>query len=299
MMDSHATSTEFRQPGHALKPHAFTLEALEQWALEKTSQLSADRFRLTSFWYLDYIRQDVPGERKTRYTLRLAQAENYGTAFGSVSPLRDTDHALVGDDSRAILQDRRFRDDIDRAALIDLVIGHIPAAATHQVIVDQILRDKYALRSRLFADEADILLRRKGLGATKGRKPFILVIGATAGIIDALVTRGFEVKATDMCPDVVGKKLGGVTVCDAIENGSLIKAADLAVITGMTLPNRTLPALIEAAKTHNTSTMIWAITGKNLGHYYIEQGVDCVISDPAPFLQLPGPASFGIWRREH
>ena len=66
----------------------------------------------------------------------------------------------------------------------------------------------------------------------------------------------------------------------------------------MTLPNRTLPALIEAAKINNTSTMIWAVTGKNFGHYYTEHGVDCVISDPMPFLMLPGPASIGIWRRE-
>jgi hypothetical protein len=297
MLASHATA--FRQPCYALEPHAFTIEAVEQWALERASRLSADRLRLTSFWYLDYIRQDVPGERKTRYTLRLAQAENYGTAFGPVSPLRDTDHALVGEDSREILKDRRFRDDIDRTALIDLVIGHISATASHHVILDQVLRDKFALRSRLFADEADLVLRRKGLETIKGRKPCTLVIGATAGIIGALGSRGFEVKATDMCPDVVGKNLGGVTVCHATENGSLIKAADLVIITGMTLPNRTLPDLIEAAKTHNTSTMIWAVTGKNLGHYYNEQGVDCVISDPAPFLQLPGPARIGIWRREH
>jgi hypothetical protein len=78
--------------------------------------------------------------------------------------------------------------------------------------------------------------------------------------------------ATDMSSDVIGKNLGGVTVSDATENGSLIKAADLVIITGMTLPNRTLPALIEAAKSHNTSTMIWAITGKNLGQP----------ADPAP-----------------
>jgi hypothetical protein len=45
--------------------------------------------------------------------------------------------------------------------------------------------------------------------------------------------------------------------------------------------------------------MIWAVTGKNLGHYYTEQGIDCVVSDPAPFLQLPGPATIGIWRREN
>jgi hypothetical protein len=296
-VESHATA--LRQPCHALEPHAFTLEAIEQWALEKASRLAADRLRLTSLWYLDYIRQDVPEDRKTRYTVRLAQAENYGTAFGPVSPLRDADHALVGEDSRQILKDRRFRDDIDRTALIDLVVGHVSVPASHQVVVDQILREKYARRSRLFADEADAVLRRKGPGAIKGRKPCILVIGATSGIIDALVTRGLDVRATDMSPDVLGKSFGGVMVRDATENVSLIEAADLAIITGMTLPNRTLPGLIEAAKTHNTSTMIWAVTGKNLGHYYTEQGIDCVVSDPAPFLQLPGPATIGVWRREH
>src|SRR5215475_9076102 len=89
----------FRQPRDALKPSEFTLEAAEQWALERASRLSADRFRLTSLWYLDYVRQHVPGERKTRYTMRLAQAENYGIACCLVPPLRDTDHdhALVGE----------------------------------------------------------------------------------------------------------------------------------------------------------------------------------------------------------
>jgi hypothetical protein len=299
MRVSHEASFSiFRQPRDALQPQAFTIEAAEQWALERASRLSADRFRLTSFWYIDYFRQQVPGERKARYRMRLAQSENYGIACGPASPLRDTDHALVGEDSRAILKHQRVSDDIDRTALIDLVIGHVSAAANHQVILDQTLHDKYALRSRLFADEADIALQRKGLDAIKGSKSRILVIGATAGMIGALIARGFEVTATDMCPDVVGQTLGGVTVCDETENGRLVEAADLVIITGMTLPNRSLPALIEAAKTHNTSTMIWAITGKNFGHYYTKHGVDCVLSDSSPFLLLPGPASIGLWRRE-
>ena len=137
------------------------------------------------------------------------------------------------------------------------------------------------------------------MDAIKGSKPHILVTGATAAMIAVLVTRGFEVTATDMSPDVVGQNLGGVTVCDATENGRLIKVADLVIITGMTLPNRTLPALIEAAKTHNTSTVIWAITGKNFGHYYMNGTFHCVIRIPCPFLRrLPGPASIGIWRKK-
>ena len=129
------------------------------------------------------------------------------------------------------------------------------------------------------------MLRRKGLDATKEVKPRVHVVRATAGMIGALVTRGFKVTATDMSPDVVGQNLGGVTVCDEAENVRLIKA-------------RWLPVLIAAATTSNTSTVIWAITGRNLGHCYTEQGVDCVISDPSPFFLQPGPAAIGLWRRE-
>ncbi len=40
------------------------------------------------------------------------------------------------------------------------------------------------------------------------------------------------------------------------------------------------------AKAHGVATMIWAVTARNFGHYYVAHGVDSVISDPAPFLLL-------------
>jgi hypothetical protein len=309
MQDSYAASNRtFRQPGHALEPHAFSLEAAEQWALGRASGLSVDHFRLTSFWFIDFIIQHMPKDRKTRYTARLAQSENYGIAFGLTTPLRDNEQALalreadrelVGEDSREILKDRRYRTDMDRTALIDLVMGQLSTVANEQMILDQKRHEKHARKSRLFADEADLVLRRKGLHAPKGSKPHVHVIGAMAGTHAALIARGYDVTAADMSPDVVGQNLGGVIVCNGTENDRLIEAADLVIITGMTFPNRTLPHLIEIAKRHNTSTMIWAVTGRNFGHYYTEQGIDCVISDPSPFFALPGPTSIGIWRREH
>ncbi|HEY7248397.1 MAG TPA: DUF364 domain-containing protein [Xanthobacteraceae bacterium] len=289
----------FRQPHDALVTHAFTLEAAEQWALARASPLSADRLRITAFWHLDSFQQRIPGEIKRRYTRRLAQAaENYGMAIGLASPLQDTHCALVGEDSRAVLKARQYHDDIDRTALIDLVMGHISVSAAHQVMLDEVPRNKHVERSRLFAEEAENVIRRKGLKEIKGSKPRILVVGATAGMIGVLVNRGFEVSATDMYPDAEGADFYGVKVCADTQNGDLIKVADIAIITGMTLANRTLPGLVEAAKIHNTSTMMWAITGRNFGQYYVEHGVDCVISDPSPFFSLPGPANIGIWRRE-
>ena len=90
----------------------------------------------------------------------------------------------------------------------------------------------------------------------------------------------------------MGTVLGGVEVCNGrFANASLMKKADLAIITGMTLPNRTLPGLMKLAQRYNTSTMIWAITGKHFGRYYTEHGVDCVISDRPHTIYLTLPST--------
>jgi hypothetical protein len=178
-------------------------------------------------------------------------------------------------------------------------MGQIYPEAHDQLTVDQARRDKYAAKSKLFADEADKILARKGSKTIKADKPHAHVIGAMSGTHAALLARGFKVTAADMSPDVVGTTLGGVKVSrgSETENQKLIAAADIVIATGMTFPNGTLPALMRAAKNNNTSTMIWAVTGRNLGPYYTAHGIDCVISDPAPFMQLPGPTRIGIWRR--
>ncbi len=289
----------FREPKHALKPSAFSVEAAEKWALKRSWELSEDLFRIRDFWYINLVRQPVVGERKTRYTMKVAQSENYGTAVGLTRVLPDPDPELVGKDTRQILQNRLYRDYIDRTTFVDLIMGHVSRRADQQIKLNGAVNAKYVARSRIFADEAGKICRRKGPKNLKGNNPRVLVIGATAGIISALVTRGFDVSATDLWPEAVGKELGGVKILSGkVANARLMKEADLAIMTGMTLANRTLPGLMTLAKKHNTSTMIWAVTGRNFGHYYTEHGADCVISDPSPFLLLPGPATIGIWRRK-
>jgi Putative heavy-metal chelation len=267
------SSAGFLQPRHALQPHAFALEAAEQWALTKASALSADLFRLSAFWHIDWFVQHLPTDRKTRYTARLAQSENYGIACGLTSVVEETgqpvslceaDRSLVGEDCREIINNRRYRTDLDRTAFLDLVMGHLSPEAHDQLILNQERGDKYASKSQLFADETCAVLTRKGTDAIKGNKPHVLVIGAMAGTHAALVARGFEVTATDMAPDVVGRNLGGVMVCNAFENLRLIEAADMVIVSGMTFSNRTLPELIRTAQDSNTSTMIMGSNGEEL-----------------------------------
>jgi len=283
-----------RQQINALIPSAFTIEAAEKWALKRARELPPERFRLSAYFHIDYIVQRVPQERKTRYVARMAQAENYGIAFGLPPALPDPD--FVGKDVRQILKDRLWRDTTDRTALVDLVMGHLSQSANKNATLGVAERDKYLDRGRIFAEEADRIIRRKTI---KGSNRRALVIGASAGIIRSLQNQGFQVSATDLSPEIIGTVLGGVTVRNArFTNARLMKETDLAIITGMTLPNGTLAGLMKFAQQYNTSTMIWAITGKNFGRYYTEHGVDCVISDLAAFHRLPGPASIQIWRRE-
>lgn len=288
----------FRQPQNVLNPSAFSIEAAEKWALEKAWHLPAELFRLTGFWHIDLVRQQVPQERKTRYVIRVAQSENYGVAVGLAPTIADPNPHFVGKDVRQILKDRLCRNSVDRTALVDLVMGHVAQRASEYITLDSTLRNKYAARARVFADEAEKIVERKGRGSLKGNGAHILVIGATAGIIGALTKQGFEVSATDLHPEIVGTELSGVEIRNAKSaNAALIKKVDLAIITGMTLANGTLPSLMTLAKKHNTSTMIWAYTGRNFGQYYIRHGADCVIGD-SPFLQLPGPAALAVSRRE-
>jgi hypothetical protein len=235
--NQHRTAPKpIRQPKDALTPSAFTLETAEKWALQKSRTLPADQFRIRAFWYINYVSQAAPDERKTRYTIKLAQSEGYGRSCGLTPALPDPDPDFVGKDARHLLRDGLCRDYIDRTALIDLIMDHIPGSANEYVELDAPLATKYAARASIFATEADSILRRKGLETLKAQKPSVVVIGATAGIINALIRQGFIVSATDLAPEIVGRQLGGVTVCNGIaSNARFIKSADLAIITGISL----------------------------------------------------------------
>jgi len=288
-----------RQPKDALTPAAFTIEAAEQWALDRAAALPVDLFRLVALWSVTFLVQAEASERKMRYTMRIAQSEGYGRSGGHGPGLPDPDPDLVGEDTRRILKERRWRHGADRVAIADLVIGQVSRPADERIVLDDTLHEKYVMRTKIFADEAERVLRRRDSEHRKVDRPRVLVVGATAGILDALARRGLGVCATDLSPHVVGQTLGGVPVLDGrTATPRLMKDADLTIVTGMSLTNGTLSELMSLAKTHNTSTIIWAITGKNFGHYYTEHGVDSVISDPSPFLLLPGPATIAIWRQQ-
>ena len=297
MTSRSTTSDNYSQPDWLSS--SFSVEAAEKWALDRSENLPDELLRLTALWYINFVRQPAPGERKTRYIVKLAQAQNYGISMGLTPNLSEPNANLVGEDSRQILKNGTWGDEIERTALVDLVIGSVSRPADQEVRLDGSPHAKYLARSTIFADEAASVLESKGSKYFKGNKPRVLVIGATVAIIRGLMGRGFDVSATDLAPEVIDNELGGVNIWSGESaNERLIAEADLAVVTGMTLPNGTLPSIVEQAIKCNTSILIWAISGRNFGHYYTEHGVDTVISDPSPFLHLPGAATIAVWRKK-
>src|SRR5262249_26799790 len=154
---------------------------------------------------------------------------------------------------RRILRDRRWKDEADRAAITDLVIGQGSRPAGDRNVLGETLRGKDPPGAGIFCDEATRVLQGPGGEPGKGGRRRVLVVGATAGILHALLGRGLDVCATDLSSDVVGRTLGGVRVLDGrVANARLMKDADLAIVTGISLTNGTMPELMSLAKTHNT-----------------------------------------------
>jgi len=298
-MTNRSTTSDNHSQSKSLGSPAFSLEAAEKWALERSQNLPDELFRLTAIWYINFVRQPVPGERKTRYIAKLAQAQNYGIAMGLSPNLPEPNADLVGEDARQVLKNGMWGDEIERTALVDLVISYVSRPADQQIRLEGSPHAKYSARSTIFADEVASVFQTRGSKYLKGNKPRVLVIGATAGIIRGLLNRGFDVSATDLASEIIGHKLGGVKIQGGEDaNERFIAEADIAVVTGMTLPNGSLPIIVEQAAKCNTSILIWAITGRNFGDYYTQYGVDTVISDPSPFLHLPGAATIAIWRKK-
>jgi hypothetical protein len=153
----------------------------------------------------------------------------------------------------------------------------------------------------------------------------VLNVGVVGSILSILVSQkslrlppdiDVRITASDLYEGVVGTQVHGVTV----EHGThgtygfagsdgaripmgvrtleLIADADMAIVTGMTLTNGTLDAILETAIKNKTALVIFAETGAHFATEYCNLGVDVVVSEPFPFyLTCDGPTRIDVYRR--
>ena len=101
--------------------------------------------------------------------MKIAQGETYGRS-GGLGPIADPDPYLVGEDGRFILREARWKDEGDRLAIVDSVIGAVSRPPDAQIVLDESAQAKYVARAEIFADEADRTLRRRDGSVPGGRR---------------------------------------------------------------------------------------------------------------------------------
>lgn len=178
-------------------------------------------------------------------------------------------------------------------SLIDSVYrSRNSAIDCEQQYMDATSSEKLRWRTEIIFQES-----QKILGKDPNKK--VVNVGVVGDIIRKFIQEGYTVLGTDFDKNIVGSTLfGRANIYDGTETNKLISEADLAIVTGMTISTQTLDGIIETAKTHNTKLIIYAETGANLAPYYLEEGVDCYISEEFPFYIFNGNSKIKIYRKK-
>ena len=120
------------------------------------------------------------------------------------------------------------------------------------------------------------------------RRVRVVMIGVVGKVMSAMCERGMRVQGVDLNPTIIGNDNGGARVLDASHTAKAIASSDIALVTGMTLPNSTLDRIVELCGASRVTLVMYAQTGSYFGTFYRDWGMRAVISESFPIYALPG-----------
>ena len=244
---------------------------------------------IRGLWQVDCLFRPNPQERLFNYVFILAQTVLQGAAYRFSGRLDTADLIkLVGRNYLELhLQDRSLE-----LAILDSINAAFRSEPSLGVQLTGNAIQKAKDRAYIVTNEAIQLG-----SAVSGRPLRVVNVGAVGNIVATLRERGCDVQVTDMDSDLIGKKVAGVDVVNGELSPELVSNCDVAVITGMTLCNGTIDSLLAAARAGNTKTILFAETGSSFAEFFIDAGIDCVVSEPFPFYIFQGVSNILVYRR--
>ncbi len=263
----------------------FTL--LRERALERMAKATPEDFLVRGIWKVELAFRPNPAERTFKYTFWLAMTRGQGCCYCTGDDQRGSE--LVGHDVRELVADKTC---ISIAALDSLyaTLERRPAA-TFQLVGTPI--EKTDARTEIILHEAERLV--SGICTRPAR---VVNVGLVGNIVRDLVARGYDVRASDMERDTVGTRVHGVLVEDGTRTYDLVREADLAIVTGMTIATDTLELIVDEAKKAGTKLLVFAETGAEFGEEYCRSvGIDTVVSEPFPFYIFQGTSTIEVYRK--
>lgn len=262
---------------------------LRDRAYERSAGLDDEAFRVKGLFKVDLAFKPNANERVFRYSFLVAQTMGQGCCYCDKN--LDIDAGLIGRDSREALRVK----DCYSIAIMDSIFASIERnpQAIHKFEGNSV--EKAGKRASIIVDEVNVLAERMGRshGETK-----VLNAGVVGNIVLALKNEGYDVVATDLDENLVGREMHGVKVDHGAKTYSYVEGADVAIITGMTLTTDSLTDIVDTAKRHDTRVLMFAETGANMGEEYTAGaiGVDICVSEPFPFYIFQGLTTIEVYR---
>lgn len=167
-------------------------------------------------------------------------------------------------------------------ALIDALPPANALAPSQRFSIDAAPHLKAKWRADLVSNAVQSIMgRRRASGK-------VINLGAIGDFMEALLAKGFEVRAGDIHSDIVGQSIGGVVVDKFDDVKTLCRSGDVILLTGMSIANDTIDDVIDLANSNNCIVIIYAQTGASFAPEYINRGVACVMSETFPFYTMNG-----------
>ena len=264
-------------------------DILRDRAYERSAHLDDASFLVKGLWKVDLAFKPNVHERVFRYSFLVAQTMGQGCCYCDKDLEIDAD--LIGKDSREIVREK----DCFSIAVLDSIYASIPrdAQAVHKFEGNSV--EKAGMRASIIVDEVNRL--GKAMGKSPGEMR-VLNAGVVGNIVLALKDQCYDVVATDLDENLVGRTLHGVKVEHGAKTYSLVEDSDVAIITGMTLTTDSLTDIVDTAKRHDSKVLMFAETGANMGEEYTGEaiGVDVCVSEPFPFYIFQGLTTIEVYR---
>lgn len=261
--------------------------------LEDVRQLTKDRFSIKDdlyirgLWSVDCLFNPNLNERVFNYKFLVAQNIGQGSAYSLVRdyPVRQLEQ-IMGKHYFNI----KIEDDALDIAILDAIYSTRASKKYELIELDGYSTQKAVYRANIIVKEA--------LSLVTMSNPLVANIGVVGNIVKCLLDNNARVIGTDFDDKIVGTKLfDKAEIVHGKYTDEIVSKADVAIVTGMTLATNTLDNIIEVAKEYNTKLVIFAETGSNLYDFFIEAGVDVVVSEPFPFYIYQGKTEIKIIRK--
>lgn len=262
-------------------------ESLRNTAIKKAKNYPEDLFILRGLWKLDIKFKPNPTERLFNYTTVLAQTVGQGCCYCPHGDIPILDDGLIGKDARYI----SVSDYSVNIAILDAIYSIFDKKVDKTYTLHGNSIEKSIKRTNIIVNEVINQLR----DCARSEKLSVLNIGALGNVIQVLKMKNIDVYATDLDETIIGKTLNGVKVQHGSMNEELLEQCDIALVTGMTLPTKTIDTILDVAKKNQTKIIVFAETGSNFAEEYCRYGMDVVISEPFPFYIFQGTTEINIY----